>query len=79
MELNIAKEVAAMQRMTAKQLRVKYAEVFGDGTNANNRTWLIRLDLPHPLPAYLRFLDHRLQCGSCRNQRSSPGQVIPVD
>lgn len=42
MEVNIAKEVAAMQRMTTKQLRVKYAEVFGDGTNANNRTWLIR-------------------------------------
>ena len=42
MEVNVAKEVAAMQRMTAKQLRTKYAEVFGDGTNANNRTWLIR-------------------------------------
>lgn len=42
MEVNVAKEVAAMQRMTAKQLRTKYAEVFGDGTNANNRIWLIR-------------------------------------
>jgi Protein of unknown function (DUF2924) len=42
MPLNLAKEVAALQRMTPKQLRDKYAEVFGEATNGNNRTWLIR-------------------------------------
>jgi len=41
-ELNIAKEVAALERMTAKQLRERFAEVFCETTNANNRTWLIK-------------------------------------
>jgi hypothetical protein len=42
MELNVHKEVAAMQRLGAKQLRGRYAEVFGETTTANNKTWLIR-------------------------------------
>jgi hypothetical protein len=42
MQLNVAKEVAAMKRMTMRELRDRYAEVFGDSTNANNRIWLIR-------------------------------------
>jgi len=42
MNLNLPKEVAALQRMTAKQLRERYAEVFGEATRANNRTWLVR-------------------------------------
>jgi hypothetical protein len=42
MELNVHKEVAAMQRLGAKQLRTRYAEVFGDTTVANNKVWLIR-------------------------------------
>src|ERR1035438_7873918 len=42
MELNVHKEVAAMQRLGAKQLRTRYAEVFGETTIANNKTWLIR-------------------------------------
>jgi hypothetical protein len=31
-----------MQRLGAKQLRGRYAEVFGETTTANNKTWLIR-------------------------------------
>jgi Protein of unknown function (DUF2924) len=42
MELNIHKEVAAMQRQGAKQLRGRYAELFGETTTANNKVWLIR-------------------------------------
>jgi hypothetical protein len=42
MRLNIAKEVAAMRRMTMNELRARYAEAFGETTNANNRVWLIR-------------------------------------
>ena len=42
MQLNIANEVAAMRRMTMRDLREKYAEAFGETTNANNRVWLIR-------------------------------------
>ena len=42
MRLNVAKEVAAMKRMTVRELRGRYAEAFGDTTNANNRAWLVR-------------------------------------
>src|SRR5260370_11956029 len=42
MELNVPTEVAALQRLGPKQLRARYAEVFGEATAANNRTWLIR-------------------------------------
>jgi hypothetical protein len=40
--LNIAKEVAAMERMTVGQLRTKYADVFGEPTNGRNKRWLIK-------------------------------------
>jgi hypothetical protein len=42
MELNVHKEVAGMQRQGAKQLRARYADVFGETTVANNKIWLIR-------------------------------------
>lgn len=42
MQVNVTKEVAALRRMTTKQLRGRYAEVFGEATAANNRTWLVR-------------------------------------
>jgi hypothetical protein len=41
-KLNIAKEVAAMRRMTMNELRARYAEAFGETTNANNRAWLVK-------------------------------------
>ena len=40
--LNVAREVAALQRMTVKQLRDRFAEVFGDSTTTGNKTWLVR-------------------------------------
>jgi hypothetical protein len=42
MHLNIGKEVAALQRMTVRELGVKFAEVFGEETPANNKGWLIK-------------------------------------
>ena len=42
MTVNVAKEVAALQRMTPKELRERYAEVFGEATRTGNRTWLVR-------------------------------------
>jgi hypothetical protein len=41
-ELNIVKEVAALQRLSIAQLRQRFAEVFGEATHASNRTWLIK-------------------------------------
>jgi Protein of unknown function (DUF2924) len=40
--MNVAKEVALLQKLTTKQLRERYAEVFRESTAANNRIWLIR-------------------------------------
>lgn len=42
MATEVAKELAALQRMTPAQLRDKYAEVFGEPTTTGNRTWLLR-------------------------------------
>ena len=40
--LNVAKDVAAMERMTVDQLRARYAEVFGERTNGRHKEWLIK-------------------------------------
>ena len=40
--LNVAKEVAVLQRMTVRELRIRYAEVFGEETKAGNKPWLIK-------------------------------------
>jgi hypothetical protein len=42
MHLTVGKEVAALQRMTVKELRDRYAEVFGEETPANNKAWLVK-------------------------------------
>lgn len=42
MSLNVGKELAALQRLTVKELRDRYAETFGEVTNASNRPWLIK-------------------------------------
>src|ERR687892_483640 len=39
---DVAKELAALQRMSVAQLREKYTEVFGEATTTGNRTWLLR-------------------------------------
>ena len=38
----VARELAALQRLTVPQLRARYAEVLGETSNANNRTWLVK-------------------------------------
>lgn len=42
MNLNVGKELAALQRLSVAELRDQYAEVFGEGTNACNRSWLVK-------------------------------------
>jgi hypothetical protein len=34
--------VPALEKLSTKQLRQRYAELFGESTNANNRIWLLR-------------------------------------
>jgi hypothetical protein len=42
MQLDIDKEVALLQRMTAGQLREKYEETWGEPTNTGNKQWLAK-------------------------------------
>ena len=42
MELNIVNEVAALQRLSIRQLRQRFADLFSEATAASNRTWLIK-------------------------------------
>ena len=42
MEINIVNEVAALRRLSVAQLRLRFAELFGEATNASNRTWLTK-------------------------------------
>jgi hypothetical protein len=42
MTVNVGRDVAAMERMTTKQLRERYAEIFGEATAANNKAWLMK-------------------------------------
>jgi hypothetical protein len=42
MHQTTTREIAAPQRLTMPQLRLRYAEVFGEETNANNRAWLVK-------------------------------------
>jgi len=40
--MNIGKEVAALKRMTVRELRMRYTEVFGEETRAGNKPWLVK-------------------------------------
>ena len=42
MDLHLAKEIAALARMTVAELRTRFAELFHEPTRANNRTWLLK-------------------------------------
>lgn len=42
MSMNVDKEVAALQRMTVGELREKFADVFGEPTNARHKQWLVK-------------------------------------
>ncbi len=42
MALNVNKEVREMEKLTVRELRKQYADVFGETTNAANKPWLIK-------------------------------------
>jgi hypothetical protein len=42
MSLNVGRELAALQRLTVKELRARYADLFGEPTNAANHAWLVK-------------------------------------
>jgi hypothetical protein len=42
MPLNVAREVAALKRMTVRELRTRYADAFGEATRTGNKPWLVK-------------------------------------
>jgi hypothetical protein len=42
MKVNVAQEQAALARLSMRELRAKFAELFGEATLAGNRTWLTK-------------------------------------
>jgi hypothetical protein len=42
MQPNLAKELAALTRLTVGQLRLRYADVFGEPTRTSNKAWLVK-------------------------------------
>lgn len=42
MQLNVGKEVAALQRLTVPALRERYAQAFGEPTATGNKAWLVK-------------------------------------
>jgi Protein of unknown function (DUF2924) len=42
MHVNLAKEVEALEAMAVAELRVRYAQVFGEETGVGHKTWLVR-------------------------------------
>jgi hypothetical protein len=41
-EVNIVQEVASLERLSLSQLRQRFIELFGEATQASNRTWLVK-------------------------------------
>src|SRR5215218_1888103 len=40
--MSLESEIAALSRMTTKQLKARFAELTGDATASSNRPWLIK-------------------------------------
>jgi Protein of unknown function (DUF2924) len=40
--VNLADDIAGLQRLTVRELRVRYADVFGEPTRAGHKAWLIK-------------------------------------
>src|SRR3954469_16942674 len=51
----LARELAALERMTAAELRDKYAAVFGEPATSGNRAWLARGSSPADAHAVVWF------------------------
>ena len=41
MKMNVTKEVAAMRRMTVRELKGRYVEVFGEQARTGNKDYLV--------------------------------------
>jgi hypothetical protein len=78
----VGREVAAMERMTVKQLRERFAAVFGEATTAHNKPWLMKriawrlqANAEGDLSARARARAAELACDS--DLRLSPPKAMP--
>ncbi len=77
MEMNLAREVVALRRMTPNELREKYAAVYGAATVTRNRTWLVRR-IAWRLQALAEGdLSQRAQARAVQLARDADVRVIP--
>ena len=83
MSQNSARELAALQRLTVPQLRARYAEVFQETTNANNRVWLVK-KIAWRLQALAegglseRARQRAAELANDADLRANPPQTIPL-
>ena len=42
MQVNVTKELAALRKLTMRRAAARYADAFGEQTNANNKAWLLK-------------------------------------
>lgn len=42
MSLNVGKELSALEQMTVREPRSRFADVFGEATEARTKTWLVK-------------------------------------
>jgi hypothetical protein len=42
MHMNVGKEVAALQRLSVRDLHARYVEVFGERARTGNKVWLVK-------------------------------------
>src|SRR5262245_60008557 len=42
MQMSVGKEIPALGRLTTKQLRERYGQVFGEDARTKNRPWLVK-------------------------------------
>src|SRR4029077_1148433 len=40
--MNLAQDIAALPTLSVSQLRLRYAEIFGETTNAGHKGWLVK-------------------------------------
>src|SRR3954453_11530843 len=83
MSPNVIRELAALQRLTVPQLRDRYAEVFGETTNANNRTWLVkkiawRLQAQAEGGLSARARQRAAELANDADLRANPPKTIPM-
>ena len=85
MTQSIAKQISALQKMTPKELRARYAEVFGEPTRSGNKPQL--LNLLNPLIIYRQItsglssprISPNEQHTSIRGQPARPSQRISTN